>query len=235
MPIWIVDRKRVGSSPSSIATRADASPSSASRASRPRRAVTRAISDIAKAPFSRIRATRRKISIFGLSGKSVERPGRSPLVASNDMTCCRRQGGDQRRDEAERLRHGMCRDPDDRGGAGRGRSRSGANERVRAMAGESVLRATSPGAFAAVALVAHGVFRCGRKGHCRGVSTTHGAEIVSSQLLICVVCLRASCLSGPGLSRPGGPRGVRRSVRQARGFAATSVTMSHFFSLGTVG
>ena len=63
MPIWIVDRKRVGCSPSSIATAAARSPSAASLARRVRRAVTRAISDIANSPFRTIRLASSRISM----------------------------------------------------------------------------------------------------------------------------------------------------------------------------
>src|SRR5258706_7992971 len=63
MPICTVDRKRVGSWLSSSARAAPWSPSSASFCSRPLREATSAISDIANAPFTRIRKKRSAISI----------------------------------------------------------------------------------------------------------------------------------------------------------------------------
>src|SRR6476646_5319946 len=63
MPICTVDRKRVGSWLSSSARAAPWSPSSASFCSRPLREATSAISDIAKAPFTRIRKKRSAISM----------------------------------------------------------------------------------------------------------------------------------------------------------------------------
>lgn len=54
MPIWMVDRNRVGSSPSLAAAMALLSPASMCFCNRALRAVTSAISDIAKMPLMRI-------------------------------------------------------------------------------------------------------------------------------------------------------------------------------------
>src|SRR5512134_2118226 len=58
MPIWIVDRKRVGSATRRDAEAASASPSLASAARRGARAVSSATSDMASRPFSMIRLPR---------------------------------------------------------------------------------------------------------------------------------------------------------------------------------
>jgi hypothetical protein len=63
MPIWMVDRKRVGSSPSLTAAAAPLSPSSINFCSRALRAVTRAISDMANRPLRQMRANSIAISI----------------------------------------------------------------------------------------------------------------------------------------------------------------------------
>jgi hypothetical protein len=80
MPIWIVDRKRVGSSPSFAAAMAARSPSSISFCSRVLRAVTSAISDIANTPLNRIRMTRTAVSMCG-SGGGTEPGGGTAIVA----------------------------------------------------------------------------------------------------------------------------------------------------------
>ena len=59
MPICTVDRKRVGSAPSVAATRAVPLPRSINGCSRALRALTSAISDIAKKPFSTTRNSSR--------------------------------------------------------------------------------------------------------------------------------------------------------------------------------
>ncbi|MNL50138.1 hypothetical protein D3C87_1731270 [compost metagenome] len=64
MPIWMVERKRVGSSPSFTAAAAPLSPSSISFCSRALRAVTSAISDMANRPLRRMRAKSMAISMM---------------------------------------------------------------------------------------------------------------------------------------------------------------------------
>jgi L-fucose isomerase-like protein len=56
MPIWMAERNRVGSSPSFTAAAAALSPSSINFCSLALRAVTNAISDIAKRPLRTMRA-----------------------------------------------------------------------------------------------------------------------------------------------------------------------------------
>src|SRR5262245_61285413 len=70
MPIWMVERNCVGASCRRSAACAPASPSSASGCRRPLRAATSAISDMAKAPFSRIRASKIATSMGGFLGAS---------------------------------------------------------------------------------------------------------------------------------------------------------------------
>src|SRR3954469_18032264 len=65
MPIWMVERNCVGPSCRRSAACAPASPSAASGCRRPLRAAMSAISDMAKAPFSRIRANRIATSMAG--------------------------------------------------------------------------------------------------------------------------------------------------------------------------
>jgi len=72
MPIWIVDRNRVGCSLRSTAARAPRSPSSASFCRRALRAETSAISDMANSPLISIRDSR--IAISTTTSESLSGP-----------------------------------------------------------------------------------------------------------------------------------------------------------------
>ena len=63
MPIWMVERKRLGFWPSATAAAAPRSPSSMWRCIRVLRAVTSEISDIAKSPFNRMSPASSRISM----------------------------------------------------------------------------------------------------------------------------------------------------------------------------
>jgi hypothetical protein len=63
MPIWIVDRKRVGSRANASAEAASLSPCLALVSRRGLRAVSSATSDMANAPFKRMRLARRRSSM----------------------------------------------------------------------------------------------------------------------------------------------------------------------------
>ncbi len=68
IPICTVERNRVGSEPSSIARRAEESPASERGCRRARRALTSAISDMAKNPFNTISTTSNSGSMATLPG-----------------------------------------------------------------------------------------------------------------------------------------------------------------------
>ena len=72
MPIWIVDRKRVGSAPSRRAAPAARSPASSRTCSRALRAVSSATSDSANRPFSSISAKRTTISMRVVRRRNIE-------------------------------------------------------------------------------------------------------------------------------------------------------------------
>jgi hypothetical protein len=84
MPIWIVERKRFGSSPSFMAAAAAPSPSSMSFCRRTLRAVRSANSDMAKTPLKRISAISKAISM--VVGRWGNQSGASTPAASRNST-----------------------------------------------------------------------------------------------------------------------------------------------------
>ena len=78
MPIWIVDRNRVGSLARRSAAAASASPCFALASRRALRAVSSATSDMAKKPFSRTRLSRIRISMRQLRPSSTSSTKRLP-------------------------------------------------------------------------------------------------------------------------------------------------------------